>query len=214
MYVIREVSTTVDVLSPQGILLRQWSTPNKQDTLQYRGIAVDGQGRVFVSVIRHFGASGGNRVLVFTNTGKQLAVWGNGSKDVAGEPVYLEDPEGLALDAQGDLYVADSGGHLIVKFSPSGQVLARLPLPSPTDDQGTTAFWPWAVAVDGQGNVYADYEYAVVKLSPTGRVIAGWGKEGNVPGQFESAAGMAIDARGELYVADSSNDRIQKLSPG
>jgi tripartite motif-containing protein 71 len=81
------------------------------------------------------------------------------------------------------------------------------------------------VAVDRQGNIYVTEgsglytgniprdHVDIVKLSPTGRILARWGHFGSRPGEFNQPAGVVIDPHGNVYVADYGNDRVQKFSP-
>jgi hypothetical protein len=82
----------------------------------------------------------------------------------------------------------------------------------------TISFVPYGVAVDSQGNIYmADYgggrgNGRIQKLSPSGQPLAQWGYRGSGSGQFSSPWGVTLDSQGNIYVADSNNSRIQKLS--
>src|SRR5262249_2117773 len=53
----------------------------------------------------------------------------------------------------------------------------------------------------------------IVKLSPAGETVARWGSEGKQAGQFDRLEGVAVDGAGNVFAADSGNDRLQKLSP-
>jgi DNA-binding beta-propeller fold protein YncE len=123
--------------------------------------------------------------------------------------VQLGDPQGVAVDAQGNLYVADSGNHRVVKLSAGGQTLAEWRLGA--DDASA----PAGIALDADGNVYvADWQASqVFKLAPTGLLLAQWGAPGSRPGAFDGPRALALDADGNVYVADSGNQRIQKLAP-
>jgi hypothetical protein len=70
-------------------------------------------------------------------------------------------------------------------------------------------------AVDRDGNVYVvdSADPAIVKFSPSGAVIAAWGRSGSGPGEFRGPEGIAVDSHGNIYIADTGNNRIQKLSP-
>jgi hypothetical protein len=77
---------------------------------------------------------------------------------------------------------------------------------------------PDELAVDAQGNIFVTEGFQgahsrVLKLSPSGQLLATFGTDGSDPGQFNSPLGVALDAQGNLYVADFFNDRVQKLSP-
>jgi DNA-binding beta-propeller fold protein YncE len=127
----------------------------------------------------------------------------------AAGPVQFADPRGVAIDSQGNLYVADAGSHRVVKLSQAGQTLAEWRLGA--EDRST----PAGIALDADGNVYvADWQAGqVFKLAPTGTLLAQWGAPGSTPGAFDGPRGLAVDADGNVYVADSGNQRVQKLAP-
>jgi len=147
-------------------------------------------------------------------------------EEVVNYPVTLDDqgPFGVALDTSCNLYVADSANHRIAKISPNGDTLAQWG----TDGRGVGQFHrPGAVALDTAGNIYvADSgNDRIVKLSPDGQVAATWGKctpgvppcspsPGDGPAEFFGPNGIAVDGSGNVYVAESVNNRVQKLSSG
>jgi DNA-binding beta-propeller fold protein YncE len=73
---------------------------------------------------------------------------------------------------------------------------------------------PTKLALDAQGNLYVTEEYQgrVLKLSPTGKILASWGSQGTDTDQFAQPRGIAVDAAGNVYVTDAKNDDIVKLS--
>ena len=150
--------------------------------------------------------------------------------------------QGLALDSAGNVFAADSGTHLVVKISPTGvlTVVAGNEIRGFSGDGGpaTSASLnsPFDVAVDAVGNLYiADRNnHRIRKVSPDGTIttVAGNGNrtrsidgEGGDPaddlgdgGPASSASlnspfGVAVDATGNLYIADRNNNRIRKVSP-
>jgi sugar lactone lactonase YvrE len=203
VFVVYGDRAVVDVFSSAGKLLRHWGNAASKDG--FRGIAVDGKGHVYVS-------DSGGAVRVFAPNGGPLAVWR--SVTGGGKTVKLSSPAGLALDTQGNLYVADSvddsGKQRVLALSPSGGLRD---ISKYTSDP----YWSMEVAVDGQGNVYTDLRggFDILEVSPTHRVLTTWRREGEAPGAFSGTAGMAVDmSRGILYVADSGNQRVQKISTG
>jgi DNA-binding beta-propeller fold protein YncE len=130
----------------------------------------------------------------------------------------------VAVDGDGNVYVADSGNDRIQKLSPNGQQIAVwqycLPgstpcVPAPGSDPGQFSD-PEGIAIDGTGNVYVseNINNRVQKLTKDGKSIAVWGgPQGSGPGQFNSPFGIALDRVGNLYVTDLNNNRVQKLSP-
>jgi DNA-binding beta-propeller fold protein YncE len=140
---------------------------------------------------------------------KSVAVGNAVPRQTTPGAVQLSDPQGVAVDTQGNLYVADTGNHRVVKLAPAGQTLAEWRLG--TEERSA----PAGIALDGDGNVYvADWQASqVFKLAPTGLLLGQWGAPGRGPGVFDGPRALTLDADGNVYVADSGNQRIQKLAP-
>lgn len=138
----------------------------------------------------------------------------------------FNQPLGIAVDGSGTIYVADSANYTIRRIAPSGVVttLAGSPGLSGTAD-GTGAAARFRVlkgiAIDASGNVYAVDDSAIRKITPGGTVttLAGTpGVTGDADGsgmaaRFNHPWGIASDAAGNLYVADSENYLIRKVTP-
>ena len=149
-----------------------------------------------------------------------------GFADGPGATAQFRNPVGVAVDAAGNVYVADHSNSRIRKVSPAGVVstLAGSGLYGFSDGPGATAQFggPTGVAVDAAGNVYvADLgNQRIRKVSPAGVVstLAGSGVSGFADGpgataQFNLPLGVAVDSAGNVYVADGINQRIRKVSP-
>lgn len=139
---------------------------------------------------------------------RPVAVWGTLSD--AATP--FQNPSGLALDGDGNLYVADAGADQIYKLSRSGRLIARYG----RRGAGPGEFRkPHGVALAPDGSIYvADTGNArVVKLSPAGTFVRAWGSWGDGPGRFEMPFGVAVDAENTLYISDYDTSSIQTLSP-
>lgn len=151
---------------------------------------------------------------------------GRGYADGAGSGALFDTPRGLALDAEGNLYVADRNNHCIRKITPGGQVstLAGNGNPGFADGAGEAAGFnnPTGLAIDSKGNLYvADtYNHCIRKLLANGEVSTLAGESiGFADGQGPAAAfnepvDLALDASGNLYVADRGNHSIRKITPG
>ena len=148
-----------------------------------------------------------------------------GAGSVDGAQGRFNQPNGLALDAIGDGYVADTLNHTIRKISGTGVVtIAGLPGASGSvDGTGSAARFnaPVAIARDTAGNFYVTEAAAIRKVTPAGVVttLAGSGTvAGNLDGdgtasRFRNPTGIAVDAAGFIFVADKGNKTIRKVSP-
>ena len=192
-----------------------------------QGAAADSAGNVYVAdsvnhTIRKVTPGG----VVTTLAGLATS---HGSADGAGSAARFFSPMGVAVDSAGNVYVADSLNHTIRKVTPAGVVttLAGLAGSYGSDDgTGSAARFnqPYGVAVDSAGNVYvADTGNDTIrKVAPGGVVttLAGLaGNRGSADGtgsdaRFYNPYGVAADSAGNLYVADTSNHTIRKVTPG
>nr|WP_254615922.1 hypothetical protein [Cupriavidus basilensis] len=150
----------------------------------------------------------------------------SGSADGTGTAASFFVPSSVAADTSGNLYVADSGNAKIRKITPAGVVttLAGSGIEGFSNGAATAAsfFAPYGVAVDAAGNVYvADMNnHAIRKITPSGTVttLAGTGSMGSADGtgtaaSFFAPRGVAVDGIGNVFVADTSNSKIRKITP-
>jgi sugar lactone lactonase YvrE len=190
------------------------------------GIAVDAAGVAYVvdgNRIRRVSATGDVRTLAGTEEA--------GFADGPAAAARFDSPQGIAVDATGTLYIADRSNHRIRTLSPRGVVatLAGSGTPGLADGPGDTAQFnePYDVAVDTAGVVYvADaLNHRIRRINPQGVVttLAGGADAGEDAGgyadgpatvaRFSYPTGLAVDATGIVYVADTYNARIRAVSP-
>ena len=189
------------------------------------GVAVDSSGNVYVadySTIRKI-TSGG---VVTTLAGTADSP---GSTDGTGAAAQFNTPNGVAVDSAGNVYVADTDNSTIRKITSAGVVTTFAGTAGSTgsaDGTGVAAQfnYPSDVAVDSAGNVYvADTNNSTIrKITSAGVVttIAGTaGSTGSTDGtgaaaQFNTPNGVAVDSAGNVYVADTNNSTIRKITSG
>ncbi len=139
-----------------------------------------------------------------------------GSADGAGAAASFSGPCGVARDAAGNVYVADTGNNAVRKITPAGVVSTFVGVAAGLN-------LPGGVACDGSGNVYvADtWNHVIRKITPAGvvSILAGAvGEQGSDDGSGAAArfcypGGVACDADANVYVADTENDAIRKITP-
>ena len=149
-----------------------------------------------------------------------------GSTDATGSAASFFTPSSLASDTSGNLYVADAGNHTIRKITPAGAVTTiagTAGQKGTTDATGAAARFnaPNGVTVDAAGNVYvADTgNHTIRKITPAGVVATIAGAAGTagvtnatgIAARFNSPNGVAVDASGNLYVADTYNYGVRKI---
>ncbi len=186
-----------------------------------RGVATDAAGNVYVT------DNWTGLIRKISPTAVVTTLAGNDKIDMDGRGTTFWYPAGIAVDASGYLYVADSHNNRIRKVSPEGAVttFAGTGVRGYADGPGAVAefYNPEGVALDASGNLYvADlHNNRIRKISPEGVVstVAGSGASGADDGKganasFNSPYDVAVDAIGNVYVADTHNNLIRKINRG
>jgi NHL repeat len=187
------------------------------------GLAVGADGSVYLA-----DAGESNRIRKIAPTGEVSTVAGavEGFSDGAGAAASFNTPSALAEDAEGNLYVADTGNNRIRRVAPDGRVttLAGDGAAGFRDGPAAQAKFdaPVGVAVDREGNVYVADTYndrvRVVTKEGEVKTIAGTGSPGYADGGaltsalFDTPCAVAVSEAGEVYVADTGNNRLRKIT--
>jgi sugar lactone lactonase YvrE len=193
------------------------------------GLAMDSAGNLYIA------DAGGNRVRVVSSTGFISTLAGSGQAGYSGDggsaaAAQLNAPAGVAVDAAGNVYIADTYNNRVRKVAPGGIIttVAGIGVQGSSGDGGlaTSASLnlPSGVVVDGSDNLFISDtgNNRVRRVSPTGIIatvagtgVSGYSGDGGLGGsaQLNVPFGLASDAAGRVYVADSGNGAVRLLTP-
>jgi sugar lactone lactonase YvrE len=185
------------------------------------GVAADLYGNIYIA------DNGNNRIRKIASDGTVSTLAGSGAmalQDGTGAQASFNCPQALTTDAQGNVFVSDSGNNCIRKITPAGVVTTLYGCSTATlqDGTGLNARFnhPEDLKFDDQGNLFvADaYNHVLRKIQPNGYVstYVGSGVAGSADGigtsaTFDQLWGVAIDPQGNLYVTDRYNQVIRKI---
>ncbi len=173
-------------------------------------VAFDSKGHLFVL------SRGAQPITEFDENGKFIRAFGEG---------LFRRSHGLRIDKDGNIWVTDVGAHIVMKLSPEGKVLLTLGTKGQAGEWNETTHLfnqPNDIAIAPNGDLFitqghtpgagrggAPQNPGVLKFDKNGNFIKFWGGKGTEPGKFDVAHGLAIDAKGLLWVTDRENQRIQ-----
>ena len=148
-----------------------------------------------------------NTIFLLDNgTGKILNSWGAN--------LFIM-PHGLTVDNENNVWVTDVALHQIFKFSHDGKLLMKLGVAKIPGNDSMHFNLPTDVAIAKDGSFYVSDGYGnsrVLKFSKEGKYLFDWGKRGDKAGEFNTPHGIDLDSKGNIYVADRENNRIQKFN--
>jgi hypothetical protein len=193
------------------------------------GVAVDSNGDVYI-------ADTGNAEVEKVTASRALSIvagTGTTALPVPGTATAspLDTPTGVAVDAAGNVYIADSTAHEILKLAPAGTLSifagnGTTGLPTPGTATASPLDAPTGIAVDSAGNVYIADAAAneIEKVTGSGDLSLFAGRSTGAAGaptagtatssHLSQPTGIAVDISGNVYIADTANDRIEKVSAG
>ncbi|BAU53196.1 NHL repeat-containing protein [Mucilaginibacter gotjawali] len=185
------------------------------------GVAVDAHDNIYV-------ADAGNNLIRLIGQGGQVSTFaGTLNTGTSTNLSPFNNPSGVALDGSGNVFVANYLNSTIMKITPSGVVSTYAGVDTLKGANNgpaalATFYYPNSVAADAAGNIYVSdgVNNLIRKITPDGTVstLAGSGLAGSADStgtkaSFNYPAGLAVDAAGNVYVADSNNNLIRKITP-
>jgi hypothetical protein len=227
-YTIRKVTSAGVVTTLAGTAGSKGSTDATGSAARFNypyGVSVDTAGNVFVA------DSSNHTIRKVTSAGVVTTLAGtagsSGSTDATGSAARFKFPYGVAVDVNGNVFVGDTGNQTIRKVTSSGVVTTLAGTAGSsgsTNGTGSAArfYSPWGVAVDTAGNVFvADYgNYTIRKVTSAGVVTTLAGTAGSAgstdatgsAARFIFPAGVAVDVNGNVFVCDTGNVTIRKVT--
>jgi DNA-binding beta-propeller fold protein YncE len=141
------------------------------------------------------------RIQKFDATGRFLKAWSTPANEKG-------RPTGITVDPKGELLIADTHYHRVLRYSAEGELLSEF---GSEGSEPGKFLYPTCVAVGPDGSLYVS-EYGgsdrIQVFTPEGNLIRSWGSYGKDPGQFDRPQHLAISGD-RIYVADAANHRIQ-----
>ena len=221
----------VNHFTAAGQLAHQWGShgTNRGELALPRSVAVNSRGEIFVS---EYGVT--ERVQCFkvgrsvSEVGRSVPAEPSGSTNTNGSagmprptlvrelghagtgPGEFNRAEGLGIDAQDRIYVADSCNHRVQIFSPDGQFITAYGKPGTAPGEMS---YPYDVRIDAQGFQYVcEFGNSRVQIfDPQHHLVEVLGGPGAAPGKMSNPWAIALDSHGNLYVADGGNNRVLKF---
>jgi sugar lactone lactonase YvrE len=175
--------------------------PSRPDGLAWGempGVCVDAHDQVWTF------NRGDTPVQLYDASGRLLRAWGQGG--------LVGKAHGIRIDPQGFVWLADTGLHVVRKFTPEGELLLTLGTPGEPGEDSTHLNMPTDLVVTPAGDIFVTDGYGnnrVVHYDPSGQFVKTWGQLGSKAGQFSLPHSIAVDSVGRLYVADRNNARVQ-----
>jgi len=216
VYVADVLNNRIQKFDSSGSFIATWGsygTGNGQFLYPSR-VAKDADGYIYVvdGDEGDFIGEANYRIQKFNSSRAFVTTWGSYGTGNG----QFDRPYGIAVDADGYVYVADTLNERIQKFDSWGTFITKWggTLPCYCGTGNDQFCHPYGIAVDADGYVYVtdSWNHRIQKFDSSGIFLAKWGSLGSGKGQFAYPLGIAVDADGYVYVADTENCRIQKFT--
>ena len=208
LYIADRLNYRIQVFSTSGVYIMEWPIHLDMDDFQFpviSGIAIDKTQRhydyIYVSLFDK------DIIQKYDENGNYISQW----PDEEYTELQLDAPEGIVIDFKGNLYIADSKNHRIVKRNQNGDVEI---IGSRGKKKGEFIY-PACLTIDASGYLYvSDITNRIQKFdvntSPVTQ-ISEWGSHGTTKGKFQNITGLTIN-NDKIYVTDQYNNRVQQFS--
>ncbi len=210
VYVADTWNHRIQKFTADGQFMMMWGRFGQAETPEAfwgpRGVAVDNNGHVYVS------DTGNKRIVVFDGNGSYITQVGGSGFDIG----QFDEPVGVALDQQGNLYVADTWNQRVQVFQPNVDGTEFTPLKS-----WDVSAWsgqslenkPYLdVAPNGDVIITDPNGYRMLMFDNDGTFLGGWDAYDGDQGALAMYAGVAVDANGNVWASDASNNRVLKFT--
>lgn len=204
VYVTDRPTGAIYIYDSNGTYQRAFNPGSTLKGWQPLGIAFDALGNLYVSDV----STDPQQVIEFDRSGKVVRT--------LGKTAGLNFPNGMAVDGAGNVYVTDSSNGRLLVIDANDQVIAQIGRGVGEGNLGL----PRGIAIDGQARVYVGdatgqgvFVYRTAQAGQRQLEYLGFfGGQGVGDGQFQYPNGVAVDARGRVYVTDAGSDRVQLWS--
>ncbi len=236
LYIADMGNDVVEKVTPAGVLSIVAGVPGHggsptpgpattSDLNSPAGVAVDSAGNLYIADYRNYVVEKVTPAGVLSIVAGVPGQWGLPTPGPAASS-DLAAVDGVAVDSAGNLYIADRGNNVIEKVTPAGvlSIVAGVPghggAPTPGPATSSDLAVPFGVAVDGAGNLYIADDAVVEKVTPAGAlsIVAGVPGRSGLPtigpatsSDLDQADGVAADSAGNVYIADSLNEVVEKV---
>jgi len=215
IYVVDATNNSICVLDADGRFQQEFGSPG------WRAGEFDSPADIAINFIRgeflYVVDTGNNRVQVCNLADEIFKVIMAPPEDSSVEllgrqKISLDSPKGIAIDRNGNVYIADTGNHRFLKLNPQGRLLMSKGVFGWAKGQFQH---PIDLIVDGQKNIYIvdAGNHRIQKFDFSGNFLSTWGEKGGQNGQFNEPRYIAKDKFDNIYVVDQGNRRIQVFDP-
>ena len=205
-------ASRIEEFNSKGEYVRKWGTAGTENGQfeELRGVAIDPEGHIWTLEAGNSYSKYKPRLQEFSAEGTYTSKFEFAEGSENGQ---LKEPQGLAIDSKGNVWIADTSNSRIQEFNSKGEYQRK----TGSEGTGNGQFKkPRGIAVDSSGDVWvADTgNNRIQELSSTGTYISQFGKAGDNNGQFSEPWGLTIDSKGNVWVADTGNDRVEEIAAG